>query len=84
MIAAVILTLLPELLRGLSDYRMLIYAIVLILMMLFNWAPEVYRVERKIPFLRKEEKGGCKIMGALLDVKNLGNFIRRLKGCEWF
>lgn len=38
-IAAVILTLLPELLRGLKDYRMLIYAIVLIAMMLFNWAP---------------------------------------------
>lgn len=38
-IAAVVLTLLPELLRGLSDYRMLIYAIVLIAMMLFNWAP---------------------------------------------
>ena len=36
MIAAVILTLLPELLRGLSDYRMLIYAIVLIVMMLFD------------------------------------------------
>lgn len=39
MIAAVLLTLLPEMLRGLSDYRMLIYAIVLIGMMLFNWAP---------------------------------------------
>lgn len=39
MIAAVILTVLPEVLRGLSDYRMLIYAIVLIVMMLFNWAP---------------------------------------------
>ena len=38
-IAAVILTLLPELLRGMKDYRMLIYAIVLIIMMLFNWAP---------------------------------------------
>ena len=38
-IAAVILTLLPELLRGLNNYRMLIYAIVLIVMMLFNWAP---------------------------------------------
>ena len=35
-IAAVILTLLPELLRGASDYRMLIYAIALISMMLFN------------------------------------------------
>lgn len=39
MIAAVVLTLLPELLREFSDYRMLIYAIVLIVMMLFNWAP---------------------------------------------
>ena len=38
-IAAVVLTLLPELLRGLNDYRMLIYSIVLIVMMLFNWAP---------------------------------------------
>ncbi|MFV0529705.1 MAG: branched-chain amino acid ABC transporter permease [Lachnospiraceae bacterium] len=39
-IAALILTLLPELLRGLSDYRMLIYAIILIVMMLFNWSPK--------------------------------------------
>ena len=35
-IASVILTLLPELLRGLNDYRMLIYSIVLIVMMLFG------------------------------------------------
>ena len=35
-IAAVILTALPELLRGLSDYRMLMYAIILIVMMLVN------------------------------------------------
>ncbi|MCD8121531.1 MAG: branched-chain amino acid ABC transporter permease [Clostridiales bacterium] len=39
-IAAVILTLLPELLRGLNDYRMLIYAIVLIVMMIFNSSPK--------------------------------------------
>jgi branched-chain amino acid transport system permease protein len=38
-IATIILYALPELLRGFSDYRMLIYAIVLIAMMLFNWAP---------------------------------------------
>lgn len=35
-IAAVILTALPELLRGLDSYRMLIYAIILIVMMLVN------------------------------------------------
>ncbi len=38
-IAAVILTLLPEYLRFLQDYRMLIYAIVLIVIMIFNWNP---------------------------------------------
>lgn len=40
-IAAAIMTLLPELLRGLYDYRMLIYSIVLIAMMLFNWSPRI-------------------------------------------
>jgi branched-chain amino acid transport system permease protein len=38
-IAAILLTVLPEYLRFLRDYRMLIYAIVLIVMMLYNWAP---------------------------------------------
>ena len=38
-VAAVILTLLPEYLRFMQDYRMLIYAIVLIVMMIFNWNP---------------------------------------------
>ena len=38
-IAACILYLLPELLRGLNKYRMLIYSIVLIVMMIINWSP---------------------------------------------
>ena len=38
-LATIVLYALPELLRGFSTYRMLIYAIVLIVMMLFNWAP---------------------------------------------
>lgn len=38
-IAAVTLTLLPEYLRFLDKYRMLIYAIVLIALMIFNWNP---------------------------------------------
>ena len=57
-ISAVILTLLPELLRGLSTYRMLIYAIVLIAMMLFNWAPSARafraRIIAKLPFGQKK------------------------------
>ncbi|MFI3177442.1 MAG: branched-chain amino acid ABC transporter permease [Eubacteriales bacterium] len=48
MIGAVILTLLPELLRQLSDYRMLIYSVVLIAMMLFNWAPGAILFREKI------------------------------------
>ena len=62
-IAAVILTLLPELLRGLSDYRMLIYAVILIAMMLFNWSPDAIEWKErmkeqyfsKFPF-RKDDK----------------------------
>ncbi len=46
-ISAVVLTLLPELLRGLNDYRMLIYSIVLIVMMLFNWSPDFINIRKK-------------------------------------
>ena len=58
MIAAVILTVLPELLRGLQDYRMLIYAVVLIAMMLFNWAPSAiaWRAKLKAKFQNRKAK----------------------------
>lgn len=46
-IAAVILTVLPEVLRGFSDYRMLIYSLVLIFMMLFNWSPKARELREK-------------------------------------
>ena len=58
-IAATILTMLPELLRGLpvSDYRMLVYAIVLIIMMLSNWAPKAIEWrERYLRFGRKKKE----------------------------
>ena len=55
-IAAVVLTMLPEVLRGLADYRMLIYAIVLIIMMLFNWAPKAIEWREKyLHFGKKKE-----------------------------
>ena len=60
MIAAVILTVLPELLRGFSDYRMLIYSIVLIVMMLFNWSPKARELREKYSFkkiLKKKHTG---------------------------
>ena len=56
MIAAVLLTLLPELLRGLQDYRMLIYAVVLIVMMLFNWAPKCIEWREKMVYQLKNKK----------------------------
>ena len=40
-ISATVLYILPEAMRGLRDYRMIIYAIVLILVMLFTWSPKV-------------------------------------------
>ena len=56
-IATVILYLLPEMLRGLSNYRMLMYAIVLILAMLFNSAPQCVVIrERMFAALKGNKK----------------------------
>ena len=56
-IATVILYLLPEMLRGLSNYRMLMYAIVLILAMLFNSAPQFVVIrERMFAALKGNKK----------------------------
>lgn len=59
-IAAVLLTALPELLRELQTYRMLIYAILLIGMMLFNWAPGCieWREKHGLKGFKKTAKGG--------------------------
>ena len=60
MIAAVILTALPELLRGLNDYRMLIYAIVLIAMMLFNSSPKAIELRSVVMEKIKGKKYSAK------------------------
>ena len=39
-ISATILYVLPEAMRSLEDYRMILYAVVLILVMLFTWSPK--------------------------------------------
>lgn len=55
-IATVVLYALPEIFRELGDYRMLIYAIVLIVMMLFNNAPYFISIRERIaalPFFQK-------------------------------
>lgn len=40
-ISATVLYILPEMLRDLYDYRMIMYAIILIVVMLFTWSPSV-------------------------------------------
>ena len=54
-IAAVVLTLLPEMLRNLQDFRMLIYSIVLIVVMIFTSAPSIKQymevLKNKFPIL---------------------------------
>ena len=59
MIAAVILTLLPEMLRSLNNYRMLIYAVVLIAMMLLTSSPKAIEVRERIfsSFRKKKTEG---------------------------
>lgn len=57
-IAAVVLTVLPELLRGFSQYRMFIYSIVLIIMMLFNRAPAFVMWRQRLALKLRSGKAG--------------------------
>lgn len=58
-IAATAVTILPEALRGFDDYRMLIYAIVLIIVMLSTNNPQIKSVFEKInPFRKADEENG--------------------------
>lgn len=59
-IAAIVLTALPEMLRGLNDYRMLIYAIVLIVMMLFNSSPKAIELRSIMMDRLKHKKTAAK------------------------
>ena len=62
-IAAAVLTVLPELLREFQDYRMLVYAIVLILVMLITNNPQAKAVLHRITVRRfsrkRQSRGGC-------------------------
>lgn len=58
-IAATVLTILPEMLRAFSDYRMLVYAIVLIVVMLATNSPLLRRVTERIrPGKKNHARGG--------------------------
>lgn len=65
MIAAIILTVLPEVFRSFGNYRMLIYAIALIVMMIFTSAPACIEVRERITasvrgILKKDKTAGGK------------------------
>ena len=59
-ISATVLYILPEAMRGLANYRMIIYAVVLILVMLFTWSPKMKELNSvvmdKIRRMFKKEK----------------------------
>ena len=55
-IAATILYILPEMLRSMQKYRMLIYAIVLIAVMLFSWSPAAQQFRERYSLKRLFKK----------------------------
>ena len=57
MIAAVVMTVLPEALRFMSDYRMLIYALVLIAIMLLNASPAFSKLKGNLKKLFAGRRG---------------------------
>ncbi len=69
-----------------ANYRMLIYAIVLIVMMLFNWAPKAIEWREKHPwkkFWQKSKKEEAANM-ALLEVNNLAIQFGGLRAVDGF
>lgn len=59
-IAAAVLTVLPEMLRSMNDYRMLIYAIVLIVVMIFNQSPQMITLRNKLTARFRNKNGAEK------------------------
>ena len=54
-ISATVLYILPEAMRSLEDYRMIIYAIVLIVVMLCTWSPKVKGAIQTVQLILKEK-----------------------------
>ena len=59
-IAATLLYVLPEKLRFLQSYRMLIYAVVLIVVMLFSWSPKAREFRERYSLKRLIHKNAAK------------------------
>lgn len=59
-IAATVLYILPEAMRSLDDYRMILYAVVLILVMLMTWSPKAKELAAKVTGSLAPKKEGAK------------------------
>ncbi len=62
-IAATVLYILPEAMRGLDDYRMILYAVVLILVMLCTWSPSVKNALESMKMTVREKLGKKEAVG---------------------
>lgn len=67
-IARVLITFLPEAMRGFSDYRMLVYAIALITLMLTSNNPKLKALKTKLTN-KKNDKSNVKLTNAQKEVK---------------
>ena len=59
-ISATVLYVLPEAMRALEDYRMILYAVVLIVVMLCTWSPKFKGAFQALPEILREKLGGKK------------------------
>ena len=89
-IAATVLTLLPEVLREVADYRMLIYALALIIMMIFtsNDTLIAYR-QRFFAWIKKffakgKKKKRRRLIMSMLKITNLGISFGGLRAVDDF
>ena len=78
-IAAIVLTLLPELLRDFSQYRMFIYSIVLIVIMLFNQAPVFVQLRQR---LAAKLRGNRQMPEETVETADAGYFEAKKSGKE--
>lgn len=59
-ISATVLYILPEAMRELEDFRMILYAVVLILVMIFTWSPKIKGFMQAVPDMIRERFGKSK------------------------
>ena len=67
-IARVVITFLPEAMRGFADYRMIVYAVALIMLMLFGNNPKINRFKAKL-FNRRNRDDNVRLTQAQKEVK---------------